>query len=141
MTARQKGGHDIPQTRKRRMAPLSVLSSYPFGALLMRRLQQRVLVAGLEPLPAPLHFPLELLEQVLVLRPQEVTGLAHQLEPLADRDALALLLRVVRDGGDAPLDLIQREEAAVDRRLHDGRPQALFAAPVQRACDEHLAVG
>src|SRR5690606_24950539 len=121
------------QSQKRRRAPLLTT-----GSSTGRALQQGVFVLGLEPLPAPLHLGGKLLQHFLVLGPEQVAGLAHELEPVLHRDALVPVLGVVRDGRDAPLDLIQREEAAVDRRLHDLRPQAILAAPVQGAGDEHL---
>ncbi len=87
----------------------------------------------LEPLPASIHLRLESIELLFVLGSGHVTGLAHRLQPRLDRDAPANRVRIVGDACLAPLYLVEREEAAVDRRLHHVRAGAVLAPPVQRA--------
>ena len=87
------------------------------------------------------HLGLDRCERRLVAGLAEVLGLAHQLQPVGDRHAPPDRLRVVGDAGDAALDFVQREEAGVDRGLDDLDADAVLGLPVQRAGDQHLAVG
>src|SRR4030042_4274145 len=78
-----------------------------------------MLVAGLEAKPAPLALPFKLVQDLRVLRLEHVARLTHHPQPVAHRDPLVAGLGVVGDVGDSVLDLVQGEEAAIDRRLHD----------------------
>src|SRR3990167_2170274 len=81
------------------------------------RLEQRVLVHRLAPRPAPVGFVLNGLRDRGVLGRQKMTALAHELEPVRHRMAAARRVRIVGERRVTVLDLVEREKAAVDRRL------------------------
>src|SRR5512135_543257 len=101
--------------------------------------QEGVLVFGLQALPAALHLGLDRRERRLVAGLAQVLGLAHQLQPVGDRQAPPDRIGVVGDARDATLDLVKREEAGVDGGLDDVDADTVLGLPVQGTGDQHLS--
>src|SRR5512139_1712206 len=89
-------------------------------AMSVSGLQQRVLVHRLDPAPAAVGLGLDAIHERRVGGLGEVARLAHELEPLDDRHAPPGGFGVVVERRVAVLDLVEREEAAVDRGLQHG---------------------